>query len=147
MVKSLILVAALLATALGLEVHRCGDDYPHPTQVTVPGCNVMPCEVPNLSDFSFSVAFAPPFATNTLAVDVTATLGDFNLPYEMPDQLRDGCANIDASCPLAAGQQVTLSGTAPVEAPITRVTVTMRFEVTGDGGQKAMCFAADVRLI
>ncbi|EAT38120.1 AAEL009953-PA [Aedes aegypti] len=144
MVKIILLVAALCATALGIDVHSCGDDYPHPTQVIVPGCNVMPCEVPNLSDFSFSVRFAPSFPTGTLAVDVSATLGDFNLPYETPDHLRDGCANIDGSCPLAAGQEVTLSGTAPVEAPLTRVTVRLRFEITGDGGQKAVCFAADM---
>ncbi|XP_065074226.1 uncharacterized protein LOC135698264 [Ochlerotatus camptorhynchus] len=141
------ILAAILATAFAVEVHRCGDDYPHPAQVTVPGCNVMPCEVPNLSDFSFSVRFAQPVPTNTLTVDVTATLGEFNLPYDTPEHLRDGCANIDASCPLAAGQEVTLSGTAPVEAPLTRVTVRMRFEINGDGGQKAVCFAADVRLI
>ncbi|KAL1384635.1 hypothetical protein pipiens_013016 [Culex pipiens pipiens] len=146
MVKLLILLA-VLGAASTLEVHRCGDDYPHPTLVTVPGCNVMPCEVPNLTDFNFSVRFAPPTATNTLTVEASARLGDFNVPYETPEHLRDGCANIDASCPLAAGQEVTLTGTAPVEAPLTRVTVRMRFEITGDGGAKATCFAADVRLI
>ncbi|XP_053682143.1 uncharacterized protein LOC128732792 [Sabethes cyaneus] len=143
----LIVLAAVLSTAIAIDVHSCGDDYPHPLQVTIPGCNVMPCEVPNQSDISFSVRFAPSFATATLAVNVTATLADFNLPYETPEHLRDGCANIDASCPLAAGQEVTLAGTAPVEAPLTRVTVRMRFEIAGDSGQKVVCFAADVRLI
>ncbi|XP_062540100.1 mite group 2 allergen-like Ixo r 2 [Armigeres subalbatus] len=147
MVKVLILVAALIATAQAIVVHSCGDGYPNPTQVIVPGCSVMPCDVPNLTDFSFSVRFASPFPTNTLDVDVTATLGGFNLPYETPEHLRDGCANIDGSCPLAAGQEVTLTGTAPVEAPLVNVTVRLRFEITGDGGQPAVCFAADVRLV
>ncbi|XP_058812964.1 uncharacterized protein LOC131677259 [Topomyia yanbarensis] len=136
-----------VATTVSVEVHRCGEGFPHPLQVTIPGCNVMPCEVPNLTDISFGVRFAPPFPTSMLAVNVTATLGEFNLPYETPEHLRDGCANIDASCPLASGQQVILTGTAPVEAPLTRVTVRMRFEIGGDGGQSAVCFAADVRLI
>ncbi|XP_055588063.1 uncharacterized protein LOC129740418 [Uranotaenia lowii] len=139
-------LCAFLAQALAINFHRC-DNLPAPTSVVVPGCTVMPCEVPNLTDFSFAVHFASPFATGSLDVDVSARLGDFNLPYFTPDHLRNGCNNINAQCPLAAGQSVVLSGTAPVEAPLTRVTVTMRFEITGDEGRPVACFAADVRLV
>ncbi|XP_055616772.1 uncharacterized protein LOC129762490 [Toxorhynchites rutilus septentrionalis] len=147
MVKAIFLLSFLATAVIAVEVHRCGDAYPHPTAVVIPGCNAMPCPVPNNSDFSFAVEFESSIATNSLAVNVTASLGPFNLPYDTPEHLRDGCANIDANCPLTAGQRVTMRGTAPVEAPIIGVTVRMRFEITGDSAQKVVCFAADVRLV
>uniref|UniRef100_A0A182PSP0 MD-2-related lipid-recognition domain-containing protein n=1 Tax=Anopheles epiroticus TaxID=199890 RepID=A0A182PSP0_9DIPT len=143
MFKQIVAVVLLFgAVAQGLEIIQCSNNRPTPQEVTVPGCNSLPCSVPNQSDFNFSVRFAPTFPTSTLTVDVRASLLGLFLPYEVPDHLRNGCNNINASCPLVAGQSVTLTGTAPVEAPLTGVTVTMEFEITGDGGQVAVCFAA-----
>ncbi|XP_058452084.1 uncharacterized protein LOC131430839 [Malaya genurostris] len=143
----LCLLVIAVTTAQAIDVHQCGGEFQSPIRVTIPGCDVMPCEIPNQTDMSFEVLFAPSFPTSTLAVNVTATLGDFNLPYETPDHLRNGCDNIDASCPLVTGQEVTLKGTAPVEAPLTNVTVRMRFEIDGDDDRSVICFAADVRLV
>uniref|UniRef100_A0A182KBS6 MD-2-related lipid-recognition domain-containing protein n=1 Tax=Anopheles christyi TaxID=43041 RepID=A0A182KBS6_9DIPT len=143
MFKQIVAVVLLFgAVAQGLEIIQCSNNRPTPQEVTVPGCASLPCSVPNQSDFNFSVRFAPTFPTNTLTVDVRASLLGLFLPYEVPEHLRNGCNNINTSCPLPAGQSVTLTGNAPVEAPLTGVTVTMEFEITGDGGQVAVCFIA-----
>ncbi|XP_058060255.1 NPC intracellular cholesterol transporter 2-like [Anopheles bellator] len=144
-IVALVLVV-LVARAHGLTTLQCSDNRPGPQEVIIPGCSVLPCTVPNQSNFNFSVRFAPTFSTNTLTVDATATLHGLFLPYELPAHLRNGCNHIDTSCPLASGQTVTLSAAAPVEAPLTGVTVRMEFEITGDGGQVAVCFAATVTL-
>ncbi|XP_053671887.1 uncharacterized protein LOC128722090 [Anopheles nili] len=147
MFKSIVAVVLLFsAVAQGLEVIQCSNNRPTPQEVIIPGCSSLPCSVPNQSDFNFSVRFAPTFPTNSLTVDVRASLLGLFLPYEVPESLRNGCNNINTSCPLTAGQSVTLTGNAPVEAPLTGVTVTMEFEITGDGGQVAVCFAATVTL-
>uniref|UniRef100_A0A182JJH2 MD-2-related lipid-recognition domain-containing protein n=1 Tax=Anopheles atroparvus TaxID=41427 RepID=A0A182JJH2_ANOAO len=145
--QTVALVLVFSAVAQGLQVLQCSNNRPAPQEVVIPGCTNLPCPVPNQSDFNFSVRFAPSFPTNSLTVDVRASLLGLFLPYEVPDHLRNGCNNIDTSCPLTAGQSVTLSGNAPVEAPLTGVTVTMEFEITGDGGQVAVCFAATVTIL
>ncbi|XP_058117074.1 mite group 2 allergen Lep d 2-like [Anopheles ziemanni] len=141
------LVLVFSAVAQGLQVLQCSDNRPGPQEVIIPGCSNLPCQVPNRSDFNFSVRFAPTFPTSSLTVDVRASLLGLFLPYEVPENLRNGCNNIDTSCPLTAGQSVTLTGNAPVEAPLTGVTVTMEFEIVGDGGQVAVCFAATVTIL
>uniref|UniRef100_A0A182XW59 MD-2-related lipid-recognition domain-containing protein n=1 Tax=Anopheles stephensi TaxID=30069 RepID=A0A182XW59_ANOST len=143
MFKQVVAVVLLFSAVVqGLQTIQCSNNRPGPQEVIIPGCSSLPCSVPNQSDFNFSVRFAPTFPTNTLTVDVRASLLGLFLPYEVPEHLRNGCNNINQSCPLSAGQSVTLTGNAPVEAPLTGVTVTMEFEITGDGGQVAVCFAA-----
>ncbi|XP_035778327.1 uncharacterized protein LOC118459236 [Anopheles albimanus] len=144
--QAVVLVVVFAAVTHGLQVIQCSNNRPLPDEVIIPGCGSLPCSVPNQSDFNFSVRFAPTFPTSSLTVDVRASLLGLFLPYEVPEHLRNGCNNINTSCPLAAGQSVTLTGNAPVEAPLTGVTVTMEFEITGDGGQVATCFAATVTL-
>jgi hypothetical protein len=119
-----------------------------PKSVTVDGCNALPCEIRNGTDFFFDSIFDSGVSSNTLEAFVIARLAGINVGYELPEESRDGCQFIkNGKCPVTKGQEINYSMGVPVDAPKTGVVVSLEFRLIADNKKDlALCFIATARI-
>ena len=120
-----------------------------PKSVTVDGCDKLPCDIRNATDFSFDMVFDSGVTSNTLEAFVIARLIGINVGYELPEESKNGCQFItNGKCPVTKGQEIKYSMGVPVEAPKTGVVVSLELRLLADNKKDmAVCFIATARIL
>lgn len=142
-----VVVGMLATSVLGqLDVQKCKKGAV-PSKLVIEGCSKAPCQIVNGQNLRFQAEFTNPTATKTLTAKVIARVAGLAIPYELPEEHRDGCKKLtNTKCPLAANQSVEASGDVPVESPISNVKANIEFQLHSDSGV-AVCFKIDAKIV
>ncbi|XP_055601212.1 NPC intracellular cholesterol transporter 2-like [Uranotaenia lowii] len=141
-----VLICSFAIAAFGLQVQKCksGDI---PTMLDIEGCSKTPCTIVNGQNLKLSAEFVAPHATKSLTVKVIPRIGLIAIPFELPEEHRDGCKKlVNAQCPLGRGQRVQAAANIPIQAPVKNVKVNVEFQLRSDSGL-AICFKMDVKIV
>jgi ML domain len=141
---------------------------PLPLQLDIDGCTDEPCRVKQVGKIHFELEFVArklenikswgktivfflfiAHETKKLTALVEAYLGDVKLPFEMPKALTNACGVglQNAKCPIDQLQVVRYHLSAPVNAPVADVTVTLEFSLMDENRDVVSCVRVDVRLV
>jgi hypothetical protein len=96
-----------------------------------------------------TISILPAHSTNKLTAVVDAFLNGIKLPFTMPKDLANGCTQglQNTKCPLEAQQAVRYHLSAPVNAPVSNVTVTIEFSLLDETKAIISCVRVDILLI
>ncbi|XP_062540102.1 uncharacterized protein LOC134208016 [Armigeres subalbatus] len=153
MLKLSIILFAIPAVVFAVTPAPCVfHDGPLPVEVRVVGCPTtvpqQPCVVPigSVVDSEIDIILERPTTTLTASLDMF--LGNFRIPWSLPDDQTNACAAlVQASCPLLAGDELTYNLVTEVSAPFAGVTVDMELMLTDDQGLPVFCYRSQATVV
>lgn len=74
-------------------------------------------------------------------------LGSLEIPFTLSEEDKNACNGlIDAKCPIVQGDSIKYGLGMAVEAPITGITVDIKFALSDDSGKEAVCYKYSQRI-
>uniref|UniRef100_A0A182HTR4 MD-2-related lipid-recognition domain-containing protein n=2 Tax=Anopheles arabiensis TaxID=7173 RepID=A0A182HTR4_ANOAR len=131
-----LLVAVLLSVSFSsivfadvVTVHQCKQG-PLPVSVDVTGCRTTPCELPKGQDAAVLVDFTADRHLTALVPKVHASFGGVTVPFELPDDRKDGCQwLVGGVCPVSQNEDVTYELRLPVLAVYPSMSLTVELQL------------------
>ncbi|XP_055611699.1 NPC intracellular cholesterol transporter 2-like [Uranotaenia lowii] len=164
MFKFLLVAVFIPALATAVQVRSCGAGYATPEEVTIEGCaaGTNECQVQVGTTLRATATLAAaPRSSPTAFAHIIARLAGIQVPFPMPDALRDACVVVDGSgletgCPVVAGERMVYNLNAfmdPNDFSIFGVTIEaeVRIDVTDtvatNVGDSIACARFNLRVV
>ncbi|XP_062540101.1 NPC intracellular cholesterol transporter 2-like [Armigeres subalbatus] len=148
MLKFVVIAVLLPAAIFGLAVRPCPNNAPVPLEVRVIDCYEEPCVIPLGGMVDMDLDFIPDRDSATVEAALNIFLGNFRVPYDLPEDQRDAC-NFFAGrgCPISQGEKINYHLSTPASAPFAGVTVDLELQLTGDNDEPLFCFRSSATII
>ncbi|XP_041764342.1 NPC intracellular cholesterol transporter 2-like [Anopheles merus] len=149
-----LLVAVLLFVSFSsivfadvVTVQKCKQG-PLPVSVDVTGCRTTPCELPKGQDAAVLVDFTADRHLTALVPKVHASFGGVTVPFELPDDRKDGCQwLVGGMCPVSQDEDVTYELRLPVLAVYPSMSLTVELQLVDQDNTVATCFQLEAKVV
>uniref|UniRef100_A0A182SQB4 MD-2-related lipid-recognition domain-containing protein n=1 Tax=Anopheles maculatus TaxID=74869 RepID=A0A182SQB4_9DIPT len=138
---------ASLTIADVVTVQQCSEGS-LPVSVDVTGCRATPCELPKGQDAAVLVDFTADRHLTALVPRVHASFGGMTVPFELPDDRKDGCQwLVGGMCPVSQHEDVTYELRLPVLAMYPSLSLTVELKLVDQDNKIATCFHLQAKVV
>ncbi|XP_055847997.1 NPC intracellular cholesterol transporter 2-like [Episyrphus balteatus] len=150
MLRSVILFLAIFAVAVSAtNVKKCKKG-PLPISTIIEGCETLPCDVIKGTTAIMNAQFVGTHDNiRSMTTKVRATVLGLTVPYALPDDVADVCANLldGATCPIDEGEDAIYSFKFPIDNSYPEISVKVEVSlVDDDTNEPVACFVADIKV-
>ncbi|XP_049535862.1 uncharacterized protein LOC125951229 [Anopheles darlingi] len=144
-----LLFSVLLPTlAYGIAVRPCPNGAPIPQEVRVAGCTAEPCIVQIGGMVDMDLDFVAARAVPEVRASLEIFLGDFRVPYELPQHQRNACLFFEVgSCPVTQGEFINYHLSTPAAAPFVGITVDLQLQLSDTAGTPLICYRSSATIV
>ncbi|XP_058839161.1 NPC intracellular cholesterol transporter 2-like [Topomyia yanbarensis] len=132
-------------------VRQCSNGADLPASVDINGCIFSPCSIQNGAPIrAVAVGIISPIDTERLEAYITVRLAGLQIPFPMPDDLKDACSSgvSSGTCPITAGQSFDYTLNHAGQAlGLSGITVQVEVGLRADDGTVVACLEFDAKIV